>query len=350
MVSSECRGVAKASKLLFKGSFYAEKAPQTDEAVLLKIPTIGLPYRRISRFAGQLASCLQAGLSPRQALQTSGKYLPQGKLRIAVLTAAERVERGECLTDALDEGRGVWPPFFLPTLRVGEETGRVDEVLRYLEKHCRQLAPVSTALHRLWLLPTGIFFVGGLLRVLLELIFGRFGSAAFAFVSLGWNLALLASLIYLIVASPLRPLIDHLRIALPFWGSVERDTAMQRFFATFALAYAASGQRVGSMIRLAAQTVTNSAIQSDLRRAAAEAERGATLSAAFRIPARITAEELHQIEVGETAGRLEECFNRIAEQASERLQGRLQLFETIAVRLTLFIVGLSLLGLVARLS
>ena len=86
-------------------------------------------------------------------------------------------------------------------------------------------------------------------------------------------------------ATPFRPLIDFLKLHLPFIGTLERDLNANRFFHALAMLHAAAGHRVEQMVRVAARTVNNQLLQTDLEEVATEIERGSTITEPLMKPA-----------------------------------------------------------------
>src|SRR5262245_5486974 len=131
-----------------------------------------LPYRELSRFAGNLATCYEAGLDLEQSLRTSGRSLARTKWAASLDTAVEEVRQGTELWKSLAAADGRWPGFFIQILRAGEESGRLDESFRYLERHCLLLDGPARAAQNAWLLPLGILLAGTALELAASLVFG----------------------------------------------------------------------------------------------------------------------------------------------------------------------------------
>lgn len=100
---------------------------------LLKIPLYGILRKKIilTEFARTLGLLLSAGISMIQALtivsQVSGSIL----YKIALDSATKQVEKGTSLADAIQD-KDLFPPIMGQMIAVGEETGKLDEVLTKL--------------------------------------------------------------------------------------------------------------------------------------------------------------------------------------------------------------------------
>lgn len=300
------------------------------------------PYRELSRFAGQLATCHRSGLDLVRSLEINARVFSKPKFRRAAEDAIVRVRDGAPLSVALASAPVRWPPFFIPILEAGELTGREDESLRYLERHCQLLEGPTRAAENAWLYPVCILLAGTAVQLAIHIIFGTpRGAAGFLAASVK-QYAMLALVALPFFARPCRPLVDPLKLLLPVVRDVQRDLAVNRFFCALSMLYAAAGQRVESMIECAARTVTNVAIREDFLRSAAEIRRGRGVAEAFHASTHLTSEERGTIAAGDLSGTLEHSFDRISQAAGENLQVRLQVLQTFSLRLTMYVVVLAI--------
>ena len=308
------------------------------------MPFLAPPYRQLTQFARHMAVCLNAALPMEQSLQTGGRFLTSQKLKDGIETAIEVVREGRELSEAFEASGDTWPTFFVPMIRVGEQTGRLEEVLKYIERQCRLLDGPSQAVQRLWMIPLALMLTGAVLQIVISLFADSLLATLWLTLSVAVNYALLAGTAYLLFASPFKAVVDHIRMGMPLVGALDRDMAVNRFFSALSMLHAAAGQRVETMIRLAAETIPNTAARLDLLRAIGEIEHGKSISDAFLIPTRLTADETATIAAGELAGTLERSFDDIARRAGEQLQASLELYQQVSFRLLFAGVVFSLLS------
>jgi type II secretory pathway component PulF len=98
--------------------------------LLLRMPVVG-PLRRrsaASRFGRSLAELLQSGLPIVAALDAASASLADPAAAAEVASARRDVRTGRSLADALGDGRA-FPPLFLRMTSLGEESGRLPEML-----------------------------------------------------------------------------------------------------------------------------------------------------------------------------------------------------------------------------
>jgi type II secretory pathway component PulF len=258
----------------------------------------------------------------------------------------DRIDQGEPLSEALKSLERRLPPFVLPVVRCGEQTGRLDQSLRFLADHCRMLHRPTEALRNAWQLPLAILLGAKALTVLLLLLLGSWSSFLSAIGDLIINLGSLAAVAIVILVTPIKSFIDQVKLLIPVIASIERELAVNRFLHVFSLLYGSGGQRVERMIQHSCQTVTNDWLRRDLSRAATAIERGATLPEAFTRTTALTRDEQSELAMGDHAGRLAEVSARIADRVGESAAAKLNGVTFVATRITMGTVGLSLIGTV----
>ncbi len=154
---------------LFIGLAYLYKMINTEkegkrriDEIKFKIPIFGrlqlqVALAELTRTLGLLAG---AGISLVEALDISSKTADNVIIEEGVLAARQQVEKGFPLSSALAENR-FFPPILSQMLSVGEETGKVDEVLlkvsRYFQSESEEsLKGLTTAIEPLIMILLGV--------------------------------------------------------------------------------------------------------------------------------------------------------------------------------------------------
>jgi type IV pilus assembly protein PilC len=119
------------------------------EAWLLRWPVVGPCIRAaaLSRFCLALRLTLDSSMSPGKALRLSLKATGNGAFQAQADRIGKQVKKGEELTAALGTN-SVFPSDFVATLRVGEESGQIPEVMArqaeyYREETARRMKALS---------------------------------------------------------------------------------------------------------------------------------------------------------------------------------------------------------------
>ena len=100
------------------------------DALRLKIPILGPVLRTIAvgRFARTLGALTKGGVTILEALAVVRDTLGNEVLAREIDTVAEKVKRGENLADPLEQS-GQFPPLLIQIVAIGEQTGKLDELL-----------------------------------------------------------------------------------------------------------------------------------------------------------------------------------------------------------------------------
>jgi type II secretory pathway component PulF len=301
--------------------------------MIARKPTLKIPLSLLSVFCGNVATCLSAGLGVPASLRTSVRYASNRVLKEIAETAAEQTAAGEALAEAIRPSERRFPAFFLPVVRCGEQSGRLDEAFAYLAEHCALLVRPGRLVRNTWLFPVLIVLLGSIIKIALYAIFApRAAAIAYAgdtFLSYAVAAAAVGAVLIL---PQTKAIVDQITLAIPVLRETQCDLAANRFFHALNLVYSTGGMRVEAMIRLAAQSVGNGAIRADLLQAAEAIEAGATIAEAFRAPQVISLEYQEMIHAGEVAGRLEQALSTICRLTAQTLEQRLKTFNRIFQR------------------
>ncbi len=103
--------------------------------LLLRMPVLGelITLAETAKLARTLASLLGSGVPMLTALRIVENVAGNAVFTAAIAEAAEEVKEGRMLSQAMRNG-GVFPSLMLRLIAVGEETGRLEPMLRHVEK------------------------------------------------------------------------------------------------------------------------------------------------------------------------------------------------------------------------
>ncbi len=136
------------------------------DGLLLRVPVLGPCVRAlaITRFCLALRLTLESGMSTTKAIRLSMKATGNGAFAAGAATAKDAVRDGEELTVALTR-TGLFPEEFGHVIAVGEESGRLTQVLeqqgdQYQEESERRLRVLAqVAGWGVWLVVAGIIIL-----------------------------------------------------------------------------------------------------------------------------------------------------------------------------------------------
>jgi type IV pilus assembly protein PilC len=113
--------------------FHVFKIRPRGFALSLSLPRFGsgrVPDQAFLVFNQELAALLKAGLPLVQALDLLLERGKEGRLRSILKEIRERVANGAELSDAFDHFGPAFPPLYAPSLKAGERSGELEQVIR----------------------------------------------------------------------------------------------------------------------------------------------------------------------------------------------------------------------------
>jgi type IV pilus assembly protein PilC len=123
----------------FAGLRSWKKTPQGEKAInafVLKIPIIGDMQKKIvlTDFTRTMSLLLGAGVSILEALEIVADAIDSAVYREQLKEATQQVERGVTLSNAISSYDS-FPPILHQMISVGEETGKMDEILSKISEY-----------------------------------------------------------------------------------------------------------------------------------------------------------------------------------------------------------------------
>ena len=115
------------------------------DKIILRIPVLGEMVRRqsISRMAIVIAVMMRSGVEFLRAIDVAGRSAGNRVLEAALLESARGIETGQEMGPSLKQS-GVFPPVVVQVFTVGQQTGRLEEMLERLAvDYDRQVASAS---------------------------------------------------------------------------------------------------------------------------------------------------------------------------------------------------------------
>ncbi len=170
-------GVVAVGIFAFRQWVSTKRGRRKFDELILKIPVFGPLRAQIicTEFARTLALMSGAGISLLESLDIVSRGLDNTLYKEVVLKAKEEVEKGKPLSKALDRHE-VFPELVIQMISVGEETGRLDEVLEKLATYYESesehaVKALTTAIEPLIMVILGIG-VGFLIVAIIMPIYG----------------------------------------------------------------------------------------------------------------------------------------------------------------------------------
>ncbi len=305
--------------------------------------SITLPWRRNAKvlhedmllFSRQLHSLLKAGIPITRAL--AGLQESAGAAMATVIRhTRESLEGGNALSMSMARQHGVFSSFYISMVRVGELTGRLDEVFLRLFHHLSferlMREQVKTALRYpsfvVAVMAVAILVINLFVIPAFQKVFDGFGAELplMTRILIGFSHATVAGWPYLLAIAigttfftrqwlateSGRYIWDRAKLRLPVAGKILRKATLARFARSFALALK-SGVPVVQAMTVVASTVENAYVSSAVERMRLGVERGDSVMRTAAASKIFTPVVLQMIAVGEESGTLDEMLGEVAD-------------------------------------
>lgn len=344
---------AVADQLLLQGITPLEikPAPKQEDGVGLKfnLTLFAEKVRHVDvlLFSRQIYTLLKAGVPIMRALAGLQESSSNGAMKRLLQEVRESLDSGRELSASLARHSTVFPPFYLSMVRVGEMTGRLEEIflrlfyhldfeqfmrnqvksaLRYPSFVVAAMA-IAIVVVNIWVIPAFAQVFKGFnakLPFMTQLLinFSDFMVADWPYLLAGLIGAIFAFRAW--VATPMgRYLWDRTKLRVPIAGKIVEKATLARFSRSFALAVR-SGVPVVQAMSVVAQTVDNVFIADKIEKMREGVERGESVLRTA-ISARVfTPIVLQMVAVGEESGALDDMMEEVADMYQREVEYELK--------------------------
>jgi MSHA biogenesis protein MshG len=313
-------------------------AATTEQAAAPKLfANFGKPkvqHEDLLLFSRQLHSLLKAGIPITRALSGLQESAAEAMGHV-IRQVRESLESGIELSTSMARQNGVFNHFYVAMIRVGELTGRLDEVFLRLFHHLEfeklMRDQVKTALRYpsfvIAVMAVAIAVVNLFVIPAFQKVFDGFGAelplvtrmlVGFSRFTVSMWPVLLAGLIGAVWAFRAwtrtedgRLRWDRLKLKLPIAGKIARKATLARFARSFSLALK-SGVPVVQAMNVVASTVENAHVARAIEKMRDGVERGDSVLRTAAASGIFTPVVLQMIAVGEESGALDEMLAEVA--------------------------------------
>jgi type II secretory pathway component PulF len=130
---------------------------------LLKLPIVGdmVSYGQLARFSRNLGVLLGSGVPVSRSLEVTGQSLSSIPFKDAVLSLSKNLSKGKNIGETMEDKKlRVFPMLVSRMIRVGEKSGKLEDVLLYLgEFYEEEIDSISKNLSTI-LEPALLIFIG----------------------------------------------------------------------------------------------------------------------------------------------------------------------------------------------
>ena len=361
----QSRGVTPLQILASTGK--ASQTPFSTDLGLHKLLEPKVQPADVMLFSRQLHTLLRAGVPILRALAGLQESAVNPAMKKTLAAVRASLESGIELSVCFAQQGGVFDHFYVAMVRVGEMTGRLDEIFMRLFKHIEFEQFMRQQVRSAVRYPSFVIIAMAMaVAVINTLVIPAFADVFKSFnaelplatrllvassqftLTYGWALvgAGVAGFFGLRrwIAMPAGRLAwDRLRLRLPLAGPIVQKATLSRFARSLSLALK-SGVPVEQALSVVAQTVDNAYISRKVDAMREAVERGDTILRSAIAAGIFTPVVLQMIAVGEETGAVDELMEEIAELYTNEVQYELKtLSQQIEPILIVFLGALVLL-------
>ena len=322
-------------------------------------------------FSRQIHTLLRAGVPIMRALAGLQDSSTNPAMRDVLQNVREGLDSGRELSASLARHPDVFSAFYLSMVRVGEMTGRLEEVFIRLFDHLAFERFMQEQVKSALRYPSFVIAAMGIAMVVVNIfvipafakVFKGFGAElplmtrvliGFSDFMLAWWPALLVGFIAAVFgfkawtkSTKGRYIWDRIKLKIPIAGKIVRKATLARFASSFALA-SRSGVPIIQALTTVAETVDNAYISAKVEKMRDGVERGESILRTSISAGVFTPVVLQMIAVGEESGALDDMMKEIADMYQGEVEYELK---TLAQQIEpILIVALGIMVMILALG
>jgi len=312
----------------------------------------GVPLKELAAFYRQFATLIDAGIPLYQALVTLEGQTRNRRLQGILRDCQAQALAGGRLSDVMAAYNWVFSELQIEMVRAAEHGGLLDQMLRRIADYLEQELALRRLISRLTLYPkivaiVALFILGrsfftdftpALSRLIIAMMMGSGGYTLWNYLNdtvffLFWvGLVVFAIVAFcrlvLFRSESAREGYERFKMSIPGVGSVVRQFALARFGRAFGAMYA-GGLGLNTAIRVGGNASGSRMIARATGRAMHSAERGATLSQAFRETGVFPNIVIDMLHTGEQTGNVDAMMTKVAEYMEGEAEAKAHLYSHI---------------------
>ena len=313
------------------------RAPEEFSESLKKILGIGKPKLvDLILFSRQMYALAKSGVPIIRGLGLIAGSTRNQIFAEALRNVVDDLESGQTLSAALSHHMDIFSPLYINIIRIGEETGNLDEsflrLYEYLDTDKVTLERIKSALFYpasvLVAIILAITFLMAKVIPKFAMVFEKFElelpfqtkiliAASNFVVDYWWLLLLLTISLVVGVRNYIKTDAGRFKwhrqkLRIPRIGDILQRALLGRFSRAFAMSYSA-GVPILQTLTTTAKAVDNDYMEIKINNIRNDVERGETITRAARSTNMFTPLVMQMLEVGEETGRLDEMMQEVAE-------------------------------------
>jgi len=313
--------------------------------------------------AEHLSLMLKGGIPLNEALETVRNDARSKSFKRTINDVLNKILEGENLNKALAKHPQIFDRFFQSIIRIGEESGTLDENLKYLSLKLRQDDEMNKKIKGAFLYPTIVIALATAIAILMAVfvlpkiteplkilkielpLATRILVAAVSFIKTYWLFILIIIFLAVLLIRILQRIktirfyLDKVSLSLPLFGKISKNFNLSFFSRTFYILLK-SGVPLSTTLEIISETLPNAVYRHHLIKIKEKVETGAKISQSLKdfsdfFPAIFS----EMILVGEKAGSLEDSLLYLCEHYEREVDSTLKNFTAVLEPMLIIFIG-----------
>ena len=303
------------------------------------------------------------GLSPVKIFRQQAKAGP-GVLRSAAGLIADKLEKGESLSDAFAESGASLPPLFHEIIGMAERAGRLPDAFAELEKHYEAVRTARKQFHTALVWPAISYFSAIVVIALMIFILGMIGtsdplgiglkgiSGSMIVLFIGFGFAGIAVLAYrtAMASDEIQGAVQAFALQIPGLAGCSRAVALSRFTLAYHM-LAESGMPADKVLKASLKATTNKAYSRHADVASKLVHKGEEVSDVIGpYGERLFPQEfISVVLLGEESGNLAELMQKQSQYYAEEAARKMSFLARLAGGAVYAMIGIFIIVLIFKL-
>ncbi|MFW6159740.1 MAG: type II secretion system F family protein [Acidobacteriota bacterium] len=334
-----------------------------------RLSHFSLPFERrikdkdVILFNQEFVALIKAGYPVLKSIQIISNRIKNQHLKDILMKVEKDVREGKSLSEAFLPYEKFFSKVYTASLMAGERSGNLPETLGRYIAYAQVVARTKSRIRSALTYPTLlIFFSFILLAILLNFILPRFSSFYEDFEAqlpgitralMTFSLFLRDNLLYFVLGLFILAVlffqakkkdkggryIDHLKLGIPYAGSIWLESASSLFSRTLSLLLS-GGISLVSSVGVAVQAVPNKYLVYKMRYIENDIRNGENLSESMKKAQVFPPLAVDMARIGETSANLQGMLKETADVYDERIQGKIDTFVSLIEPVIIIFMGL----------
>jgi len=329
----------------------------------------GLNVRDLTVFTNQLKSLVKARVDLLKSLSILFGQTEKVRLKDLITDIHTDVKNGATFSEALARHPAFFPVIYVNLIRIGEASGRLDEVLEELDRFLAKDEEFRMHLRTAMAYPVLMIIVGvAVIFVLFSYVIPKLSSIfsdfdtqlplptqimlaiSGFFKAYWWGIvgALVAGFVVLVRMNRTpagRAKLDWAKLHIPIWAGLSLKQSLSRFCRTLSLLIR-SGLPAFQALGASIPTLENAIFVRQMEIVKKEVLEGASMAGSMKKVPFLPPFMVQMVSVGEEGGKLDGVLNEVANIYTQEVDAKLKVITSLLEPMIILVLGLVLGGVV----